>query len=455
MRPGRALQSWIVCALLAACGSGDSSTSSTDSPSLILISIDALRRDHLGLYGYERETSPRLDRLARECVVFDRAYATAPWTLISHMTMLTGLFPAEHGVLADGTQLSSKIPTLAQRLKERDYYTVAVYLPGWIHERFGYDRGFDSMRPYEFARSKSSFQSVAREVIADLPTDRPFFLFLHIWDVHCGNVKNPLSTIYDPPAPYDTMFVADARARLVGLEAEAVFRGELPATSEQREAIDALYDGGIRYVDDYLGEWIDEWRASGLLDDTVLVITSDHGEELGQREGVGGHGAHYEEGLRVPLLVRYPDGRDAGRRRSELVSHVDLVPTMLDLLGLPAEDWLPGHPLHGALPNGRILFVDRPPTRAIIAYPWKLAWKLPSGPEHGVLYNLADDPDELEPLRARSHPETFNRLQKEMTAAAAALRASWGQLPGTAEAAESGTEAELDALRALGYLGDD
>ena len=119
---------------------------SEDLPNVVLISIDALRKDHLGLYGYERDTSPYLDRLADESIVFDRAYCTAPWTLISHMTMLTGLFGRQHGVLADGTALSPKIPTLAERLEAIGYHNIALHFPGWIHERFGHLRGFEDVR---------------------------------------------------------------------------------------------------------------------------------------------------------------------------------------------------------------------------------------------------------------------------------------------------------------------
>lgn len=422
-------------------------------PSIILISIDALRRDHLGLYGYSRDTSPALDNFAKECVVFDRAYAVAPWTLISHLTMFSGLFPSQHGVVDDGMQLSPEIPTLAERLQDRGYFTAGLYYPGWIHERFGYGRGFDVFKPYKVGR-KNKLKEHYAGVLEELPHDRPFFLFLHVWDVHSARLGGWKPTIYEPPPPFDSMFIPDAKERLDGIDAAAVFKSGAPTTPAQHEAIVALYDGGVRYVDTFLGEWIDEWRRSGVLDQSVVIVTSDHGEALGQREGQGGHGSSFEEGLRVPLLVRYPDGRGAGSRRREVVSHVDIVPTVLDLLRVRPQPWLPGYALHGDLPTERVLFVERPPLRAILDFPYKFSWDERSGPEKGWIFNVVTDADELAPITRETHPKLFDLRRAAIESRAEEQLASWPPLPAHTIPGETATDEELRALEELGYLGD-
>jgi len=122
-----------------------------ERPSILLVSIDTLRADHVGLYGYERDTTPFLDDFARRCIVYDRAFSPCPWTLIAHMTMLTGLFPTQHGVLSSDLALSDGIPLLAERLRSAGYQTVGLYRESWIHPRYGFERGFEVFRAHEDA----------------------------------------------------------------------------------------------------------------------------------------------------------------------------------------------------------------------------------------------------------------------------------------------------------------
>ena len=439
--------------LAFACGEPDAPD---DRPNVVLISIDALRKDHLGLYGYERDTSPYLDRLADESIVFDRAYCTASWTLISHMTMLTGLFGRQHGVVADGTALSPAIPTLAERLEAIGYHNIALYFPGWIHERFGHLRGFQDARQHERG---PKLQANLKKALAERPTDKPFFLFLHIWDVHCQNLGVAGETVYDPPEGFDDLFLPDARERLEGIIASDMWMGRHKNTPEEIEAVVALYDGSIRYADSMIEGWVEGWREEGLLDNTLLIVTSDHGEGLAQRKRrLVGHGGTWEEGLAVPLIVRppgdAPQSARGGVRRDVLTSHVDIVPTVLELVDRPKDRWLPGYSLFGEIPEDRMHLVDHPPAIVLYRWPYKVVMSQKTRNLSRV-YDLVKDPGEETPVLERANPELFAEFHAELKTELDAHVERWGPLPGEAIAGQESTAEEVEALKSVGYFGDE
>ena len=445
LRAGTALRT-LVAVVLVGCTPGEQASGGRRPPSVILISIDALRRDHLGLYGYERDVSPGLDRFARECVVYDRAYSTAPWTLISHMTMLTGLYPLMHGVVDTDSALAPEIPTLSERLHERGHYTITLSKGGWVNERYGFTRGVDDYRRHD---SGAELDRNLRAAMSERPRDGPFFLFVHVWDVHNANLDKEDATIFEPPEGYRDRFLPGAAERLRGIDASALWQGEVRATPEQIEAFTALYDGNVRYVDDLIGGWIEGWRAEGVLDESIVIVTSDHGESLFQRDGVNvSHGGMNEEGLRVPLLIRYPGARDAGARRGGIASHVDLVPTVLECLDVSPEPWLPGLALRRGTSLDRLILAERPPAMAALRWPWKVHWFLGEGEVRA--FDLRQDPGELHPITARNDPETHARVEAEIFAAVARFRERW---PSPAAAGPAGPEAKdvADELRGLGY----
>ena len=446
----------LTCAFAAACG-GRSEDPGAGRPNLILISLDTLRQDRCGFHGYGRDTTPFLDTIASESLVFDNARATAPWTLISHMTMFTGLYPAQHKVWVAEAALAESVPTIPQLLSDAGAAAVGVHFPGWLDARFGYGRGF---LEYRSASDAELAKAQLDEVTTGLE-GRWSFLFLHLFDIHSDSLDVDTSLIYDTPAPYDTMFDPEARTVLAGMDAKAVFE-TIPEdfTERQREAVRALYDGGIRYVDDRLGAWFAEWEERGLLDSAIVIITSDHGEGLGYREqGFGGHGQMFEEGLRVPLLVHATPGArrwlEARRNvpadslvgRSEaLVSHVDLLPTLLDAFDLPAPMEYPGSSLLREVPTDRWVHAQRPPLW--ISYRGADKVRYDKGGGLFGYVDLAADPAGLEEL-GRRDPPTIERaaaLAKEALAAARAL-------PDPGAAAESGglSDAERAGLRAIGY----
>lgn len=415
---------------------------------MIVISIDALRRDHLGHYGYGREVSPFLDQLAEESTVFERAYAVASWTLISHMTMMTGLYPTQHGVTRADTKLAPSIPLLSERLHELGYHTIGLTRGGWLSQRYDFDRGFDVFRTHV---DGPELDANLREAMAGRPADRPLYLFLHVWDVHCGNLRAPGSTVYVPPEGYRELFVPDAVARVEGLDARGAYDGELAVTAEQVEAYVALYDGSVRYVDDLIASWIEAWRASGLLDDAILIVTSDHGEGLWQRGTNDSHGGVFEEGLRVPLMIRYPDAERAGERREQLVSHVDLVPTVLDYLEQPYVPWIAGRSLLRELPPERVLLAEHPPVTVTYRWPYKCVRR----GARTWIYDLESDPGELSVVTAGTHPDTYQEILASLNTAHEQVVASWvpvSEESGPLETLRS--PAEIEELRDLGYTDD-
>jgi len=442
---------------LTACGDAEPAPArrkpTSEQLNVIVISIDTLRWDHVGFHGYERNTTPTLDELASRSLVFERAYTSFSWTLVAHMSMLTGLHPSQHGVYSENATLPEAVPTLAQRLRDEGWYTMGFHDSKWLEPRYGYDRGFDV---YERHRGAQQAGAHVQYALEKRPKDKPFFLFLHLMDVHNKELDKPGCTVYEPPEPFDTLFLPEASERLAGLDAEAAWKGDLTdLTPEQHEALVALYDGGIRYVDTKLGEWLETWWRTGLLDRTLLIVTSDHGESLAQRNpAYGGHGYAYEEGLRVPLLVHLPRDARGGERISSPVAHVDLLPTVLEALGLPADERLPGSSLLGDRPADVLITSEQPDRiEAFLQWPWKLV-RSTRGP--GLrLYDLRADPGELQPVEEGgprwSEAEPIARAFGQRVAAERqrAFR------PAAESTADPLSAEERAQLQALGYLGSD
>lgn len=287
---------------------------------VVLISLDTLRADRLGAYGHHRETSPALDAFAEQSFLFTDAIAQAPHTLPSHRSLFSGRYPLG----------PFEGPTLAELLRSRGYHTAAFTGGGYVHSRFGFARGFDlyldgPRRETLAWRAERMFEWLSQ------PGHRPFFVFLHTYDVHCP---------YTPPAPYQNMF-AGAYRPAFSLQGKCggKFFNKIPLSGDDLDYLSAAYDGGVRWVDDAFAEIVAEFERRGLEQDTIFVITSDHGESLGEN-GFVGHAHLSREELRVPLLLRVPGA--APRRIDTPVQLVDVLPTLMDLLGFPPPPGIDG-----------------------------------------------------------------------------------------------------------------
>ncbi len=318
-------------------------------PDIVLVVVDTLRADHLGAYGYSRPTSPNIDAFARRSALFESAWAGAPWTLPSVMSIMTGRYPSSHRVENDGLRLAPEVPTLAETLAGAGYATAAFVSHIYVDRPFGFERGFAAFE--DFGMSRPGYRLEAGlEPTADRVTDaalgwlsareaRPSFLFVHYFDPHWP---------YAPPAAYRDLFRNDYRGPLdATYDSISKFQDPArPLPEDYRRFLLDRYDGEIRFVDDQVGRLLEGLRRSGRAERTWVILTADHGEEF-KEHGSMGHGRQlYEEVVRVPLIVGRPaevgGGAAAGRRVVEPVSGVDLFPTIDALAGTAPPAGLQG-----------------------------------------------------------------------------------------------------------------
>lgn len=307
--------------------------------------IDTLRADRTSLYGYPKATTPYMDHLAAECVVFDNAQAPAPWTLPSVPSMLTSTFSCEHGVNVDGQKVPKELLTLPELLRGVGYHTAQFYANGYAGPTTDLQRGYDLSQ-----RERYTDGAIIQEWLKQRPAASPFFLYIHNVEPHQPH-KLPLRAGREfgkvrKQAPQRLSALINRYRSLVRADWSAGRKlGETDTTEEQDKLLArlnkwlpehlALYDAGVKLADERFGSVVDTLREAGLLDECVLVLVADHGEEFAE------HGAYlhsqsvYEELTHVPLMIRFPHGEFGGRRIREVVSLVDVMPTLCDYLGRP------------------------------------------------------------------------------------------------------------------------
>ena len=360
-------------------------------PNVVLISIDTLRADHLSLYGYERTTSPNIDAWAEQrAVTFKTTVASAPWTLPSHISMFTGIDAVRHGFNFSDPAPPS-LTLLARRLQEAGYVTKATTGGGFVGPHYGLDQGFDVFNHWSSA-SRHGDQSKELELGMekalswfDGPLPEPFFLFFHTYEVH-----GP----YRPREPYFSQFDTTGgdpspiplSSQTIPPNPEGGFRiaKALQEHEGERRVLDAdayprlrdLYDSGIAYMDAQLARLFERLEAEGLADDTLVILTSDHGEALGEH-GIVGHSDLYDFNLLIPLVIAFPGGEGAGTVFDEQVRTVDVTPTVLETVGLGVPPNLDGVSLVPAA-SGEEGFVPRE------------AWSYAPSTNVGVALRLGD-----------------------------------------------------------------
>jgi arylsulfatase A-like enzyme len=349
----------------------------------VLISIDTLRADHVGAYGYPEPTTPFLDRLAARGVVFERATTPIPATLPAHLSMFTGLYPGEHDAYPPSGVLSPEIPTLPELFRAAGFRTAGHSEGGFVAGGFGFARGFEVWTDTEYAADTDVERTFGRgaEFLRSLAPGERFFLFLHTYAVH-----DP----YAPPADAAREFwpgEAPAGAFAPTGENLAAFnRGHGAADAAALDWYRALYDASIRTVDGALERLWGELERLGLADETLLVVTADHGEEF-LEHGRLAHTQVYRESLEIPLIVVTP-GDARPRRVRSLVQLPDLLPTFVDLAGLEMPARVSGSSLAPLLADPGLPFArdayaeDEEPgghERALIAAENGKLWQLVRG----------------------------------------------------------------------------
>ncbi len=302
---------------------------------IILISIDTLRADHLGVYGYKKSTSPNLDRKATEAIVFDRAFSAAPWTLPSHAAMLTSKYPHKLGVQSISDKLPQSAYTIQEHLKTSGYKTAAFSGGPFVAKKFGFDQGFDFFTSNEAKLQDAPFVFSEAENFLEENKNKKFFLFLHTFEVH--DPYSPPENISKQLDPYYKGSIDSISIDYIASLAQGKIS---PSTSELQRMV-SLYDAEIRHLDIYLGRLFNKIDELRLKNRTVIVITSDHGEEFGERGLWGVHAySLYNELIRAPLIIFSPNIK-AGRNKT-LTSSIDIAPSILDLAGISIPEEFEG-----------------------------------------------------------------------------------------------------------------
>jgi arylsulfatase A-like enzyme len=429
-------------------------------PNVLLITLDAVRADHLHCYGYARETSPRIDQLAAEGARFEAAISAAPWSLPTHASIFTSLIASIHGCQDSRHRLPKPHLTLAERLKTTDFATAGFVSSPYLDPVFGLSQGFETYvdcgaapaGPDASAPDEATSPRVvaaAREWLQN-NTRRPFFMFVNFWDAHFD---------YTPPPPFDTRFDPDYEGNLTGVGFLTNPRVHPDMPEEDLDHLIALYDGEIAWVDQHVGALLDAFLAAGLLDSTIVILTSSHGTAFFEHDHKGHRNSLFDEVIRVPLVIRAPGRVPRGQRYPQQVRSIDLFPTVTDLLRIPAPD-LMGRSLAPLFVGETIDVRGKETAVSELALPGQTlaAYRQPDRKtifnveiNRGAVYDLAADPGELAALTDPESP-TFRAARADTywsrNVFAREFEDRYREPPGLAELPEQ----VLKRLDALGYV---
>lgn len=435
----------------------------TDAPAvprnIVVILIDTVRADMFAPFAPSNNAkTPRFDELARSSLVFQHAYNNENWTKPSVATLLSGLYPVTHDTKKDSSALPAEVALLPEQLKSNGFATAAFIANGYISDKFGFRRGWDSFKNYIRENKPSEAEYVYGDAIAWVKEhkDERFFLYLQTIDPHVVyQVDRPYTSLY-----YPSDYNGPVGQRLTGQMQVDISKGKVKATENDYKWIEALYKGEVSYHDEHMGKFFDELAALGLMEDTLIVITNDHGEELNEHGRLGHGHSLYEELLRNPLVFHYPKAIAPGVI-TEVVESVDVTPTLLDLLGLPPIPDIDGEsliPLIRGLPVRRPYyaiseFLDL--KRSIRVGQYKM---MRSAGDWLELYDLDADPREQNNL-ANERPIARRLCDIYFAEAAAMPRKVQRQQDAGARRKLEASKADVDPelrkqLEALGYFGD-
>jgi arylsulfatase len=435
------------------------------APSIVLITLDTTRADHLPTYGYFRDTAPALDALAAESIVFERLIVPMATTLPTHLSILTGTYPLEHGVLANSTQggrrfvPSSRLQSFATLSQRAGYTTAAFVSAAPLKTGSGAETGFDVFdQSEEKMRNAEATTDAALSWLAG-HDDEPFFLWIHYYDAHYP---------FEPPGEYAKLYATDdgLKAFIAERDISPIASRPLTSTIDVAEDVANLYDGEIRYVDDQMARVLEALRARTDWPTTAVVVAGDHGEGLCQH-GLSAHGSTWNEQLNAPLVMRLPN--EEPRRVKTLLSAIDVLTTLAGSMELPqssefesqatgrnvlAADFEPRAVL--SQDTGRERRVKGPYRYALSGERFKFfRLEHEDGRIEEELYDLQRDPFELSNVADRN-PDKLAELRETLALQLTALEQRGRELRGADEPTTRPADREvLEQLNALGYLVDD
>lgn len=336
---------------------------------VILISLDTLRADHLGCYGYFRDTSPNIDSLSRDGVLFDNCYSTAASTLVAHMSLMTSLNPKSHRVYNDksGDTLSPEFLTLADVLRGHDYYCGALTGSGLVSAIFGFSKGFDEYHEDRYSQFKGDsaenlYANASRWL--NFNSDKKFFLFLHTYQPHNPYKNNSslgkaflskdsqwqeidiIKLLRDLESKNPLSYPSELEDRAKRILENYLFRFRALPDNERQNIVD-LYDGDIRHTDEFLIKpLLSELKRLNIYENTMIILLSDHGESFGEHK-MWEHGVQlYNELIHVPLIIKYPGSKHRGRTVANSVGIIDVLPSILEELGIAPHSQFEGKHLN-------------------------------------------------------------------------------------------------------------
>lgn len=388
----------------------------TQKPNLIIINIDTLSPSHLSLFGYKRKTSPNLEQFSKKCLLFTNTVAQASWTPPSVASLLTSLYPSQHGSTGkDNIPLSPDNLTLAELLREKGYHTVAFSASPFIHPDYGFAQGFDKFEFEDIPKAEMLNQRIFKFLDRN-PKETPFFLYIMYFDPH-----QP----YEPPPPYDTMFQKDEKGR--DLWQPKKYKGKKAKIAKLKPSIKkelfefvlSQYDGEIAYTDDQIGKLLKKFEENQLLNNSIILFTSDHGEEFLEHSGFGHGKTLYNEVIKVLFLLYTPNILPNGKI-NQPVEVVDIMPTLLDIMGIEIHEEISGKSIVQFLKtNEKSSSVQYAQMRPFLkSEEWIRAfylehYKLIISKNKKELYKLDTDPKEKNNI-AEQKPELLFKIQNEM-----------------------------------------
>jgi arylsulfatase A-like enzyme len=422
-------------------------------PNIIVISIDTLRADHLEAYGSKWPTSPHISELAQESAVFEHCYSHASWTPPSVASLFTSLYPSQHGSLGKDRILLPKANlTMAETFAKAGYFTAAFSSSPFVHPDFGFAQGF---RVFGFEENENAARltEMVEQWLAERP-DGPFFLYVMYFDPHFP---------YVPPKKYRHRFRKGPDGRPLWKEEhvpviKSLFGLSAEIGRESYHHLHGSYRGEIAFTDDMLGMLVSRLRKAGLLENSILVLTSDHGEEFLEHGGFGHGNTLYEEQLHVPLLIRLPGGLHGKRRVNSIVRQADIFPTLLDFADMEHPRPLEGKSFYAALLGNKP--ISARPAYATSMHLLDEKRKMTSlrqsrhklilyeNPGDELLFDLDKDPAELRNL-AREKPEKLESMIE-------ALRTFEKNMapPVVEKSGAASPERTRKMLESLGYVGE-
>ena len=417
---------------------------------------DTLRADHLRPYTPDtRVQTPGLNAWARGAATFLAGHSQENWTKPSCATLLSGLYPWEHHATSEEAQVPDSVELVSERLRSEGFHTGAFIANGFVSDRFGFRQGWSTFRNYVREGRRNQARFVGEDVLGWLderPADRPFFLYVHTVDPHVP---------YIPPQDDLQLYDADPYEGVVDFTRdrtllEGVKGGRIPLNERDRFHLEALYDAEVTYHDRHFASVMEALERRGLADETIVVFTADHGEEFFDHGSVGHGHSVYEELIRVPLIVRWPGLTDGAQRIEDAVGLVDVMPTLLEALGLAIPDELSGRSIAPLL-RGDVEDAPRPTVtgfmegwRTIVVGRHKLIQRTPS---RWMVHDLAADPHEQTDLR-ESRPIAVRYLRGLLGMTLAGAERPRPRASERHDAASTTIDRTLRSqLEALGYAG--